>query len=98
MTRATILLTGVLLGIVFSLIESSWAQPLQRPPKKQEWKIVLEVENELTFKDPVDPVPNERENGCRHKVHPFKMVAGRTYQIDLVSLTQTRRPGRVGIW
>src|SRR5262249_54560940 len=95
MTRAIFLVTGVLLAIVFFQVESSWAQPKkQPPPEKNEWNVVLEKESELTFNDPIDQVQNERDKkGCRYKVHPIKMIAGRLYQIDMVSLTPTNRRG-----
>jgi thiol-disulfide isomerase/thioredoxin len=41
----------------------------------------LKIEGELTKDDPVD----KAMRNSHHKVHPFKMVAGKAYQIDLMS-------------
>ncbi len=43
--------------------------------------LVLNITDRLTNFDPIDPL----RQGSRHKVHICRMVAGRTYQIDLVS-------------
>jgi hypothetical protein len=96
MRRATSLATIVLAAVAFSRVESTRAQgikPPPAPPPAKPWKKVLEVEGELTIRDLIDPVQNpDRGFGCRHKVHLFPMVRGRTYQIDMMSLTRTKRP------
>jgi hypothetical protein len=72
-------------------VESLEAQGIPAPAAK---KKILEVQDELTSNDPIDPVQTEgrRDFGCHHKVHLIKMVAGRVYTIEMHSLTQSARP------